>query len=60
MLRLVVYWQLSIILNRFNTVNNEGTKVQNPRRVYTLYIANTAICIRGQMRECTGKYTDIW
>ena len=44
--------------------HNEGTKVQNPRRlchVYTYY-TYTAIYmyIRGQMRECTGKYTEIW
>ena len=40
---------------------NEGTKVQNPRRLCHVYrpIA-TAICISGQNRECTGKYTEIW
>ena len=45
---------------------NEGTKVQNPRRlchvhVYTLYkpIAHGNMHTRTN-RECTGKYTEIW
>ena len=44
---------------------NEGTKVSAPLSC-TLYIANIHIYtwqyayIRGQMRECTGKYTEIW
>ena len=29
--------------------------------IYTYIIHGMAIiCIRGQMRECTGKYTEIW
>ena len=54
-----------------STCTNEGTKVQNPRRLCHVHriiasihveIYNTVlytailICIRGQMRECTGKY----
>ena len=41
---------------------NEGTKVQNPRRlchVYTYYTIHVYNGIRGHMRECTGKYTEI-
>ena len=48
-------------------VYNEGTKVQNPRHLCHVHCINihdiyTAIYmyIRGQMRECTGKYTEIW
>ena len=46
-----------------NNNGNEGTKVQNPRRlchVHCKLIYTAAIYIRGQMRECTGKYTEIW
>ena len=46
---------------------NEGTKVQNPQRhCHVIIIANIHVYtwqyayIRGQMRECTGKYTEIW
>ena len=44
-------------------INNEGTKVQNPRRLCHRIIASIhieiLICIRGQMRECTGKYLSV-
>ena len=44
-------------------INNEGTKVQNPRRLCHRIIASIHrdlnMHIRGQMRECTGKYLSV-